>query len=1111
MKSFKRMAALLLAVVLVLSCFPAASVFAEELPEGTVPETTAAADAPTTGTDPPVTVETQPPEITEPAETTAPTTPEETTVPTDPPETIAPEETAPTEPIVPAEDATEPTGEVTDPTGESTVPAGEATEPEPTELYRAATEDGSVTAVLFGTAENPEASGFQVTVMEANEELADSLAQALYDYTGTNYAPLAVLPIQVGFSSGALLGNFTLKLTLPGEQLQGDLFVFRANENYTAVIPDVPKARDGEAGAVTVSIPLTELSSGVFTVATAEPVAVDGGSSGSTIGSGGGIGGVKPGGSGKNLGVGVGVTMQVVYYKYKDCYNRDNSYQCVVDTLLHGKDSPHPALDDDGTVLSNTVLDGYTWLKRNTFWFSTELGMTTLRSYEGTESERGVPKDVRQFITRIIMGNKYGAWDKQSVGTDASLYTHVLRTLHTPEQYIQNYLKSFNDELSVEKDGETLIPTIIWAWYGQERISQVTGYLEALSGSILSKCIGGSDQFLKTAYSSPSALRNRVNCYWCSAASDSMTCQLLLGKHNCNGPGVYPWSSYQDFYGTGFVNMIQANGVDSSDAFYYFRGYWTPYGEVEAEEEQPLTLQKSIDASDDCIAQLQDNAMYTLAGAKYDVIIDGTVVETITTDADGNAATTKKFKPGTTGTVVETVAPKGFRLDSTPVPFTVPSSGKCVVNVSDVPIMDPPFAITKVDKDTTTPQGDGSFSGAVFRFEYFDNDSWSGTAKRTWYFKTNENGVADYAPSALASGYASDTLYIGATGEHRIPLGTLKITEIKNSLGYVVIQTPLFCSIVEDASSIYGAKTVWTPESLDILVDMASGNFGVYEPIDTSVMGSLTIQKKDKDFGTTAPTWATLAGCEFTVYNRSKNPVKVGENEIVQPDEACLILTVDEAGLISTGNVFPVGSYEVKETKGNDYYQCNEEWSYTFTVTGTETSPVFMTECADTMRPAALHLSKTNTEGNPLPGSKFCLEWSADGDVWAPVTKADDIVMGGCDSPELDENGCLTVGEDGTLSFTGLHPVVYYRITEVETLNGYQLLKEPILTDKLLPESNFEKSYRVVNNDMFTLPKTGGNGFLAVLLPAGFLLALSGTAMLMAVFGDVKRRKRSSP
>ena len=52
------------------------------------------------------------------------------------------------------------------------------------------------------------------------------------------------------------------------------------------------------------------------------------------------------------------------------------------------------------------------------------------------------------------------------------------------------------------------------------------------------------------------------------------------------------------------------------------------------------------------------------------------------------------------------------------------------VSVSDIPVFDPPFVLTKVDKDTTTPQGDGSFAGAVFKWEYYTNSNWSGSATR---------------------------------------------------------------------------------------------------------------------------------------------------------------------------------------------------------------------------------------------------------------------------------------------------------------------------------------------------------------------------------------------
>lgn len=759
MKTIKRMAALLLVVVLVLSCLPAASVFAAELPEETVPPITDAADPPTV-TEPSVTEETQP--LEDPPGPTATTEPKAPEAPSVPPEDTSPENGDPTEDT---NESTEGSSETSDGLGEED--PKDSAPAEPVELYRAATEDGSVTAVLFGTAEDGEASGFQITAMNATEELADSLALALHDYTGANYAPLAVLPFQAGFTTGGIQGDFTLTLTLPGEQLQGDLFVFCTSEDNTTVLPDAQAVKNGDAGTITVSISLTELSSGIFTVASAEPIAVDGGSSGSTIGSPGPIGGGGAPGRGNNLGTSVGVTMQVVYYKYKDCYNRNNSYQCIIDTLKDISNNPHPALDDDGTVLSHTVLDGFTWVKNNTFW-SNGAGQT-IYAYQGPNYVSNQGDDVWNFIERIIFGSSYGAWNKKSVGENSSTYTKVLRMLGTPEDKIQNYLNSFNDTLSVEEDGDTLIPTIIWAWYGDETIAG-QGTIQVLPGSVLSYCGGastgnGSKSFgtslLKTPASSPSSfINNYINCYWSKGSSDSVTCMLLLGTHKCHGPDskIYDW---QTTYGTGFVNRIQANGVDSSGSYYYFRGYWTPYGEI---VDQPLTLQKSINASDECVAQLMDNAMYSLEGAKYDVVIDGEVVETLITDANGNTTTTKKFKPGTTGTVVETQAPPGFRLDSTPVPFTIPTSGKCIVKVSDVPIMDPPFAITKVDKDTITAQGDSSFSGAIFKWEYFDNTSWSGTAKRIWYFRTNENGRSEYNPDFLATGNTSDALYVNSSG-----------------------------------------------------------------------------------------------------------------------------------------------------------------------------------------------------------------------------------------------------------------------------------------------------------------------------------------------------------
>ena len=199
---------------------------------------------------------------------------------------------------------------------------------------------------------------------------------------------------------------------------------------------------------------------------------------------------------------------------------------------------------------------------------------------------------------------------------------------------------------------------------------------------------------------------------------------------------------------------------------------------------------------------------------------------------------------------------------------------------------------------------------------------------------------------------------------------------------------------------------------------------------------------------------------------------------MAQPGEVCYVLTANETGAASTENIFPIGTYEVKETKGNAFYQCNTEWSETFTITGEEANPQVSVSCENEMLPAAIRVQKVNPNDEALPGAKFLLEWSEDGTSWKPVTKSETILAGGCSSEGLDDSGCITTDDFGMAVFTGLSPMVQYRISEVATPNGYQLLKEPILVDKLTPEQNYEAAYRVVDNYVFNLPKTGASDFL---------------------------------
>lgn len=508
-----------------------------------------------------------------------------------------------------------------------------------------------------------------------------------------------------------------------------------------------------------------------------------------------------------------------------------------------------------------------------------------------------------------------------------------------------------------------------------------------------------------------------------------------------------------------------------------------------------LSIQKTFRCEEQTASQLSGNAMYSLAGAEYNIIVDGEVVETLVTNAEGKATSAKSFPIGTTGTLVEITAPEGFLLDSTPVEFTIPASGDYVVEVSDDPTFDPATqSFQKTDSQTGTAQGGATFAGAIFRWDYYDNTDWSGDPVRTWYFVTDENGAYAYRPESLDSNSESSELYVDANGVPNLPLGSLKVTETAAPAGYDLM--PVLYATITQKSNGGIADFDWTEESLQNIVSSSDEITTAAGPQDKTTLGSLTIQKGDKGTGGAAPNEASFAGCEFTIYNRSAGPVKVGDHAVAQPGEVCYVLTVDETGAASTENIFPIGTYEVKETKGNDFYQCNTEWSETFTITGEEENPQVSVSCENEMHPASIQVQKVNPNDEALPGAKFLLEWSEDGTSWKPVTKSETILAGGCSSESLDDSGCITTDASGMAEFTGLSPMVRYRISEVATPNGYQLLKEPILVDKLTPEQNYEAAYRVVDNYVFNLPKTGASDLLY--LPICIAIAFTGFFLVLA-------------
>lgn len=240
----------------------------------------------------------------------------------------------------------------------------------------------------------------------------------------------------------------------------------------------------------------------------------------------------------------------------------------------------------------------------------------------------------------------------------------------------------------------------------------------------------------------------------------------------------------------------------------------------------------------------------------------------------------------------------------------------------------------------------------------------------------------------------------------------------------------------------------------------------------TSAMdGKLKIQKTVEGDG-------GLAGWEFRVTDAHGNAIDGSP------------FTSGEDGMILTANLLP-GEYTVEELLPEDsLYQCKSENPQKISVVQGQTAEVSF---VNALRPGAITVKKVDTTGSPLAGATFLLEWSEDGDTWQPVQYSEVMTKGGCSAKGLTE-GCLTSGEDGVLQWTGLHPGLHYRLTEVKAPEGFKLLTETAFTGTV-PADTLSVELTVVNARTFTMPETGAVSG-AVLRVLGLAAAISCLCML---------------
>ena len=287
-------------------------------------------------------------------------------------------------------------------------------------------------------------------------------------------------------------------------------------------------------------------------------------------------------------------------------------------------------------------------------------------------------------------------------------------------------------------------------------------------------------------------------------------------------------------------------------------------------------------------------------------------IDSFTTDENRCVYTTEKLLKGNY-TLVETKAPDGYVLDSTPVQFTVSedtytADGEAefiLVEKSDKAVTGQ-LTVTKVGEVLDEYKGglyvnpdekgftyrEGSLSGA--KFEVY--------AAEDIYTADNQKDTAGNRNKHYSKGELVTTLVTGTDGKAtatNLPLGKYKVVEVEAPDGFVLNPDEQVVTLV-----YVDDKTPVVNEALTFSNDRQKVE--------------LSVSKLDSE------TRKPVAGAEFGLY-AAKDIVNADGKVIVSKDTLLEKSVSDSNGLIQFVKDYPLGSYYAKEIKAPAGYASNDE------------------------------------------------------------------------------------------------------------------------------------------------------------------------------------------
>lgn len=439
-----------------------------------------------------------------------------------------------------------------------------------------------------------------------------------------------------------------------------------------------------------------------------------------------------------------------------------------------------------------------------------------------------------------------------------------------------------------------------------------------------------------------------------------------------------------------------------------------------------------------------NSSLYSLEGAKYGIYEGDSLVQELTTDANGYAKSSLLLEGKYT--VKEISASKGYKVDTESHSVTVTRGQTTTTNVTEKPTNDPvAIQIIKndIEKGESIPQGGATLEGAEFTIKYY-NDFYDrqanlpAKATRTWVVKTiklsSGRYVADLNLSNCIIKEKSDELY-KENGFVTLPLGTITIQETKAPEGYFLENATLSDkngSTTRVDNGVFMTQINQHGDSASVV----AGN----TPIVSDKVKKQRIQlfKSGEREGISGVVKG-LQGAEFT-WKLKTEVDNVGWDNA----KTYAVITTNENGRAVT-DYLPYGKYLVRETKTPKDYMTAPDFTVSVTKDSSEYNELEQVKLVSVNnKPFASYVKLVKVDEDTgkkvtLNSASFKIKDAQGNYVVQKVsgTKVDTFTTN-------SDNEIIPVVEKGTVILPLMLNAGTYTIEEIKTPKGFLDLERPV-------------------------------------------------------------------